>query len=223
MSVPQNPPAPGNVAVLQLPVAPTSPPRHALGLPAGSIRAVLTLMVVGLTCVLLLLPSRPNVPPYLIYLLFIGLGHFFAAHSSSIGRVAGQASPLYLPRGFVRLAVMAGLIATVAWGYTHDRAGLEKQLSDSLQGLADQPHLPLVILGTFFAGVVVRSLVGRQRPPIWLQDMEAWVALLGVLGMAIDFLIKVVIQPSLTETTINPQLWEAILAGIVTFYFGERS
>src|SRR5262249_31459602 len=175
------------------------------------------------TCILLLIPSRPTIPPYLIYLLFIVLGHFFAAHSSNIGRVAGEPSPLFLPRGMVRLSIMAGLVATVAWGFTNDPEGLQGQIRRSLEKLPEQPLLPFVVLGAFFAGVVVRSVVGRQRPPTWLQDFEAWVALLGVLGMFVDFLIKVVIQPSLTSTTIDPHVWEAILAGIVTFYYGERS
>ena len=45
--------------------------RHALGLPAGSIRAAHVLGIVGLVCGILLMPERAHVhvPPYLVYLL----------------------------------------------------------------------------------------------------------------------------------------------------------
>src|SRR5215469_8506060 len=99
---------------------PLSAKRHALGLPAGSVRAAHTLIIVGLSCAMLLVnttPVRP-IPPYLIYLLFMVLGHYFAHRS---GAVAGSGyHPLYLPRGFVRLIVMVALIGTVVWCLHND-------------------------------------------------------------------------------------------------------
>src|SRR5262249_34918678 len=114
MSMPQNG-APGTPAVGVIPPqAPRRPP--APGPPARRVRAILALMVVGLVCLMVLLPGRADaprhIPAYLVYLLFMVLGHFFAAHGHSIGRAAGeQASPLNLPRGFVRLVILVALIA----------------------------------------------------------------------------------------------------------------
>ena len=59
--------------------------RHALNLPAGSVRAIHVLVIVGLVCAIILMPPRdPDkpvpIPPYLIYLLFLMVGHYFAAH-----------------------------------------------------------------------------------------------------------------------------------------------
>ena len=54
--------------------------RHALGMPEGSVRSILAILVVTLVCAVMLVPGRRElVPPYLLYLMFLILGHFFAA------------------------------------------------------------------------------------------------------------------------------------------------
>src|SRR5262245_13818143 len=100
---PNNPSGAPQVGVL-VPAAPVVS-RHAFGWPPGSIRAVLTLLVVGLVCALVLTPPQRNeptpIPAYLLYLLFLILGHYFAARGSSPGE-QGHAAPLWLPAGTVR-------------------------------------------------------------------------------------------------------------------------
>ena len=56
-----NQPAPGAILV---PTEPPSP-RATFGWPAGSIRAILALFVVGLIWILLLLPEKQPIPVYL--------------------------------------------------------------------------------------------------------------------------------------------------------------
>jgi hypothetical protein len=201
---------------------PTTPKRHALGLPAGSIRATHTLFVVGLFCAMLLVPTKILQPisPYLIYLLFMVLGHYFAHRS---GASAGsEYHPLYLPRGVVRFLVMVALIATVGWCLYNDPDKLRNQFELSLDALKGEPFLPLCILGAFFFGVIVRAVVGREDPPYFLQDMEAWLSLISIIGLCVAVIIHLIIMPSL-ESSISWSLWEAILASVIAFYFGERS
>jgi hypothetical protein len=204
-----------------------SPPvrRHALGLPGGSVRAVLALMIVGLFCALLLIPTREPtpIPPYLLYLLFMALGHFFAAHGNTIASgSSGEASPLYLPRGFIRVVLIVGLSAAINWKLYNDLEGFKEQLKRSVDLVKDQPFIPVIILSAFFIGVIVRSLVGRDNPPAWFQDIEAWFALIAVVLLCVDIMIKLIINPSL-DHPINLPEWEGILAGVIAFYFGERS
>ena len=58
--------------------------RHALALPAGSVRAIHVLGIVGVVCAMILMPDSPTIPPYLIYLVFLMIGHYFAAHGVTI-------------------------------------------------------------------------------------------------------------------------------------------
>src|SRR5260370_19493783 len=91
-------------------------PRQPLGLPAGSVRALLTLMILVLIWALMLFPEEKEVriPLYLYYLMFLILGHFFAAHGHSIaGPSTGPVSPLKLPRGTLRTFIILGFLAVL--------------------------------------------------------------------------------------------------------------
>jgi hypothetical protein len=199
-----------------------TPKRHALGLPAGSIRATHTLLIVGLFCAMLLVSAKQilPIPPYLVYLLFMVLGHYFAHRSGA--HAGSEYHPLYLPRGCVRLVVMAALIGSVGWCLHNDPDKLREQFEKSLDALKLEPFLPLCILGAFFLGVLVRAVVGRENPPYFLQDMEAWLSLISIVVMGVAVIIHLIVVPSL-ENAISMPIWEGVLASIIAFYFGERS
>lgn len=201
---------------------PIAPKRHALGLPAGSIRATHTLVIVGLFCAILLIDTKQlqGIPPYLIYLLFMVIGHYFA-HRGGAGGGEGY-HPLYLPRGCVRLIVMAALIGTIGWCLHNNPQKLEQQFDLSLEALKREPILPIAILGAFFLGALVRAVIVRENPPYVLQDLEAWLSLISIVGLGVAVIIHLIIMPSL-ETEISMSTWEAILASVIAFYFGERS
>jgi hypothetical protein len=212
--------------------SPTLPPlpRYALGLPAGSVRALHTLLIVGLVCALLLIPGREGRPvpirPYLVYMLFLAIGHFFAAHGSTVPRAeAVVPKPLHLPAGLVRGLVILALAATVVYKLLADPAGLQAQYEASVRLFTNEDYLylPLIILAGFFLGVIFRWVTGGERT-YWGQDLQAWVSLVSVLLLAIDALIRLVVEPSLSlPAGLHLPTWESILAGIVAFYFGERS
>jgi hypothetical protein len=204
----------------------TTPSRHALGWPPGSIRALLAIMVVGLVCAMMLIPPRDEtataIPAYLLYLMFLMLGHYFAARGSARGQTdAWNRQPLNLPRGIVRLLLLTALSATCIYRYSTDPEGFEAQFKATAQSLTDYPLLPIIMLMGFFAGALLRMLIGQQ-PPAWFQDLEAWLSLIAVLLMAVATLIHLVIEISLPENLSLP-VWEGILATVVAFYFGERS
>lgn len=200
--------------------------RHALKLPAGSVRAIHVLGIVGLICAIILIPARTVVapiPPYLIYLLFIMVGHYFAAHGVTIAtRADPEPSPLYLPGGVVRILVILALTAAVGWKLYSDPTGLQDQYTASLELLKKEAYLPLVILTGFFLGVAVRAIVGRISPPAAWQDFEAWLSLIALIVLVIAGLIHLGISMDVPEWLHLPT-WEAAVGAIVAFYFGERS
>jgi hypothetical protein len=210
--------------------------RHALNLPAGSIRAAHVLGVVGLVCAIILVPSREVVPipPYLIYLLFLIVGHFFAAHGVTIATRNDPApSPLYLPGGVVRVLVVLALAGTIGYKLYTDHQMAEaveapagyhtllQQYEASLDELKNQPYMPLVILGGFVFGVMLHALIMRESPPAW-QDFEAWLSVLALVGLGAAAINHLFIQTTIAVPFGMP-LWESILGGVVAFYFGARS
>ena len=89
-----------------------APRRHALGLPAGSVRALLALAVLGLLWTVALThwhgetvsEADKHLPTILIalqILMVLILVHFFTAHGHTIGRHISIASPLGLPGGSI--------------------------------------------------------------------------------------------------------------------------
>jgi hypothetical protein len=204
----------------------TVPRRHALGLPAGSVRAIHVLLIVGLTCALIVYPSEQPIafPPYLLYLLFLMLGHYFGARGvAGAERDASQPKPLYLPGGTVRLLVIAALAGVIAWKYVQVPDIFLRQFDLTVEQIGKQPLVPVLVLGGFFLGVIMRGIVGRANPPQAWQDFEAWVSLLAVVGLCAAAVIHLVIDPSLQAPGLSWPMWEGILGAVVAFYFGARS
>jgi amino acid transporter len=202
--------------------------RHALGLPAGSVRAAHVSGIVAIVCAIVLIPPKSPesvvaIPPYLVYLLFLMLGHYFASHGVTIAtREDPSPSPLFLPGGVVRFLIVVALVGTFGWKLYSDPIGLREQFKASLDALEKQPELPVIILAGFFLGIIVRAVVGRTSPPAALQDFEAWISLIALIGICIAGIIHIIINPSL-ESDLYMPVWEGSVGGVIAFYFGERS
>jgi hypothetical protein len=69
---------------------------------------------------------------------------------------------------------------------------------------------------------VLRSIVGRANPPQWLQDFEAWISIIALVGLGVAVVIHLIVAASL-EQDLRLPTWEGILGAIIAFYFGERS
>jgi hypothetical protein len=209
---------------------PTHRLRHPLGLPAGSVRSVLTLLIVGMICALVLVAPPTGVkhliPPYLIYLMFLILGSFFAAHGATIDRAnSEEPSALYLPRGLIRLLIIGILIATIVWTLINRPEEWQIIFNNSVDEIKKQPYLGLFIIGGFVIGLSARLVFGggNNQSPVY-QDVIAWFSLVAIVGLIIQIVIDFLIKPTLApENQFDLPSWEGILAGIVAFYFAARS
>ncbi len=229
MSTPAEPP----VVVVEQPVSVDEPPRrHALGLPAGSVRALLALGILGLLWAIALryeyggpaLAYQP-LPLAFIYLqivMVLVLAHFFAAHGSTIGPRVSRRSPLGVPRGSVRFLLLVGYLGLA--GYLFYTRPEVAEIPDKGQPLL---LLLVLLLSGFFVGNLLTGfvrLIGRGRAPDWFLDFQAWVALLALFGMAGLVIVHLFINPSVgNDYKIDIPTFEAGLAGLIAFYFGARS
>ncbi len=206
---------------------PFRPRRQALGLPAGSVRALLALLVLALLWAVALWPMDGlEMPPLFMplqYLFILILASYFAAHGKIIGVAhAVDAHPLHLPRGTVRFLLLIGFAGLVIWIHLN-RHEFEDQFK--VPG-----YTPLVLLAGFFLGYLVtllmHAVVGDDLPFLY-QDILAWLSLIAALLLGVAFLLQL-IYPSLSAE-LRPALAEkmtglaAILAAVIGFYFGARS
>jgi len=193
----------------------TRPP---LGLPSGSVRALLTLLIVAV--VMVQVARGREVEPLWTETLMIALAHYFTSrrfinlapdvirHLEAEGHVETEAHPLYLPRHSIRAILILAFIGLAVYLYR------ENQLFQ-LQALS--------ILGVVFAyllGIVARGLLawwtkGRQTRTVrgW-EDMKAVVVLLVLLFTAGAYLLD--------RADLVPRQLRNTTLGLVLFYFGSR-
>lgn len=207
--------------------------RHALGLPAGSIRAVLAFGVLAYLWILALSPGKEDKPLiseeraaqafiYLQLLMVLMLAHFFVAHGKTIGANVSKRSPLGLPRGSVRFLLLGGYL-----GLAYYMWEMQKRHPFQIPDTGPVMLMLAILLTCFLVGHGLTNMVvylARGRMPAWFQDVQAWVALLGLLVLGLIIIFRLVINFSLPlEKQINLDTMETVLAGIVGFYFGARS
>src|SRR5262249_25116980 len=134
-----------------------APVRHPLGLPPGSVRAVLALMIAGLFwTVLALSATRPEVEvPLFLYFLTGLILLFFGSHGHTIGHQPNAGHPLGLPRGSVRALILLGSAGLFAWLYQvhHDR--LAEILTPKPEQLQPWPTLLMTTGGGYAVGYVI--------------------------------------------------------------------
>jgi hypothetical protein len=213
--------------------APPSPARQALGLPAGSVRAMLALSVLGLSWLMAARGGLEHLPDgqpvliprtlvYLQYVMVLILAHYFAAHGKTIGRAATGGSALGLPGGTIRLLLIVGYAGLAAFMFYH---------KDSLRYEDSDQGPPIVLLSLLIGGFLlglfltpIMTTLGGGVIPFWYQDVQAWLALLAMGGLVILALVHGFINPTLTTVgPIDTSKLEIFLAAVIGFYFGARS
>jgi glucan phosphoethanolaminetransferase (alkaline phosphatase superfamily) len=199
------------------------PRRYALKMPAGSIRAILALAVLGLLALIVFTSLRTDKDVGTLYfylwgLLFLAIANYFTVRSGmTVG--PGEFHPLWLPRGSVRLILLVGLGGIIAWLWQNDKTIFTEASTVPL-------GLFIVIPAGFLAGWLVSHavyLVVGEREPFWYQDVQAWVSIIA-MGMLLIELSALIINHNLgDEFRKNLSTLDAALAAVISFYFGARS
>jgi hypothetical protein len=200
---------------------------HALGLPAGSVRALLAVLIFATTWGLLVFKPNQEVPDYLRDLLFIIMGHYFAVRRRSGPAEEPGPPPLYLPRGSIRLLLIVGSIAVAALLFRRGQ----------LTAIDNNPGaVTLLLIGGFLLGVALNTVGtwwkdrGHHTPRI-VEDLRALISMAAAVSLAILVWNQVLVlfPTDSVAALLTPRAHlgrfgiEHILAAVVGFYFGSRS
>ncbi len=200
---------------------------HALGLPAGSVRALLAVLVFVTTWGLLIVKPNQEVPGYLRDLLFIILGHYFAIRRRSGPAQEPGPPPLYLPRGSVRLFLVVGSVAVAVLLFRRGQ----------LTTMDDNPGaVTLLLIGGFLAGVALNTVStwwrdGGHHTPRIVEDLRALISMAAaaILVILVWNQVLTVFPTGSVDALLSPRIHvghlgvEHVLAAVVGFYFGSRS
>jgi hypothetical protein len=198
----------GTAAFVDQSYAPSPEP---LGLPKGSVRALLAMMMAA-TCLLLVVRGH-NVPSSLALLLLTVIGFYFGFRTQAASLTdriydpaATREQPLRLPAGVIRtLLVLSFVVAGVVLAY-HGR------LTSVMTHLEFFFILAGLLVGHYFA----RSARGRS-----LRSRAIIAHVTGAVGLIIA---GVLMWAFLSEAFLAMPPWVVMaLCGTVSFYFGSRS
>src|SRR5262249_28269142 len=190
-------------------------------------RAVLAFMILGLIWALMFM--QKEVPLYLQYLMFMVLGHYYAVRRVNVAPLdASEPEPLYLPRGVIRTLIFLGFVGVFASIYYNHRDNMDERVEEMRSDKLRNKYLPLLLVAAFFLGLLAARLgaVLGKRTAVRsrLQDIQAWLSLIAVVALAIEVVMQLIINPTLSEDRqIHLPHLENMLAAIVGFYFGARS
>lgn len=189
-----------------------------LGLPVGSVRAMLTLFVVAIVTVSV--ARGHDLDLIWTETLLIALAHYFTSRRfvslppevlkriQEEGLVEKEGNPLFLPRHSIRLLILAAFIGLGVYLYKQHR--LMEPRAVSLLGI-----VAAYVLGAMFRGVGAwfGSRTGRRPSSAW-GDFKAIVVLLvvGIAGI-----------PELFDVPdFLPAMAHRVALGMMLFYFGSR-
>jgi hypothetical protein len=178
-----------------------------LGLPTGSVRALLTLLIVAVVIVQVV--RGQEIELLWAATLMIALAHYFASRRfinlppdvirrlAEEGQVETEANPLFLPRHSIRVVLILAFVGLAVYLYRQNQ-------------LFESQALP--ILGVLFA-YLLGMVTGIRRIRGW-EDLKAVVVLLVLLCTAGAYFVN---RPDF----VSHQLRDITL-GLVLFYFGSR-
>ena len=183
-----------------------------LGLPAGSIRALL-LLALSVRAVFSL-RAEGTIEPWLATALIICAASYFASRAAVTarrktqgGEVVRDTHPLGLPAGFVRTLFLAA-VAYGTWMWFDHHAAADANASVAW------------VLLAFLVGIVVRLVLSKLRLP---EDPGASKAdhLLSLVSLIAGLALPVL--AALGKSDALPDFAEPLLAAVVVHYFATRS
>ena len=189
-----------------------------LGLPTGSVRALLTLIVVAVVVSRVAVGRPPD--PLWIETLLIALAHYFTSRrfvslSPAVlqrleqeGVIEKERQPLYLPKNSIRTIIIGAFV------------GLTIYLFREPQLVTPEAITLLSMVLAYLLGAIVRSVSSwftkRRAQPVtggW-GDIKALIVLAAIVVAAVPAAFDVNLQ--------LPAVVDRIALGLTLFYFGSR-
>jgi len=189
-----------------------------LGLPVGSVRAILTLLIVAI--VTLNAARGKSLDLIWTETLLIAMAHYFTSRRfvslppdvlkriQQEGILDQEVHPLYLPRHSIRILILGAFVGLGVFLYQQNRLFTVESIS------------PLGIVAAYVCGSIVRGIgswfgrrTGRQPSSLW-GDLKAMLVLLAVAVAGIPELVS---MPDLL-----PPVAHRIALALMLFYFGSR-
>jgi hypothetical protein len=198
---------------------PAAPPEfHPYGLPMGTVRGFLSVLICSFFWIVLLSPVErtPHVPLahfFLLSLVFLA----FASHPLHEAQTSS-----FLP-WMMRVIFVGGSVVVLGLAVYQYPEQVGGRLTPSSADLGQWPVLLGCLAGGFGVALLARFGLGRRNE--LFQTLRAWIGVLAVLLLISETIFQFVILPSMSDTPSQEALkiWEGVLVATVAAYFGSRA
>jgi hypothetical protein len=191
---------------------------HTYGLPVGTVRGFLSVLICSYFWVALLHPSDADV--------HVPLGHFFLLTLVFLAFVSQPLSELHTQRflpWLMRFIFVGGSIAVIAYVLYVDPNRLAQRLTPDPKDISQWPVLLACLTGGFGGGLFMRFVLGRNSP--LFMTLRAWVGIIATLLLLFEMLLQFVILPNMNyqPSADTMKVWEGLLIAVTGGYFGTRA
>lgn len=197
-------------------------PRQPFGLPLGTVRAFLSLLICGFFWVVMLWPADQKAPEPLLAHYFMLMLVILTFSPYTKGAITDDTSRL-LPRA-LRFLVVVGTIGVVAlaWVRLNDPNELRLRVTPNPNEVQDWwvPFL-LITAGGFAGGLFLRLVLGSNNPVF--QTLRAWLSVLGMLMLLGEIVFWVAIAGAETKPEAFIHTLQGFNLAVIAAYFGTRA
>ena len=186
------------------------------GLPAGSVRGVLSVLICSFFWIVLLMPSDSAVTAplghfFLLTLVFLS----FASHPSH------EARSHFLP-WLLRVLFVGGSVVVVALAVFKDSHQASVRLTPSAAEITQWPVLLGCLAGGFGLALFLRFVLGRRSEVF--MTLRAWIGVVAMLLLLIETILQFMVLPGMADKNMEAlKAWEGFLTAVVAAYFGSRA
>ena len=194
-------------------------PRQPFGLPLGTVRAFLSLLICGFFWVVMLWPDANTAPRPLLAHYFMLMLVFLAFSPYSKGAAVEDESSRWLPR-LLRFLAVAGTVGVVGLALAQNHMQLKDRITPDPQEVKDWwvPFLATTA-GAYAAGLTVRFLLGRENPVF--QSLRAWLSVAGMLLLFGEIVFWVAVANAQEKPDIH--ILQGFNLAFIAAYFGTRA
>jgi hypothetical protein len=197
--------------------------RHPYGLPMGTVRGFMSLLICSFFWIYLLLPDGVGDKPaqtaplahfFLLTLVFLAFASNPFPHDSTKSE--------FLP-WLLRFLFVGGSLAVLVYVGINWPNRVLARLTPDPADIYQWPVLLATLAGGFAFGVFIRFAFRRTVSELF-QTIRGWVGVIAMLLLVAETIFQFLIRPSLGP--IDPEalkIWEGTVIAFVAAYFGTRA
>jgi hypothetical protein len=193
-------------------------PHTPFGLPAGSVRGVISVLICAFFWVVLLWPHQ-EAPSRVVLAHFFLLGLVLMAFASN--PIVTDGGIAFLP-WFLRLVFVGGSAGVVAYAWYASPQLLRERLTPLPEEVSAWwiPFLACTFCG-FSAGLFLRFTMGKKNH-VFLT-LRAWLSIVAMVMLTLEIVAVIALASAENKQAEFIHYWDCFELAIVSAYFGMRA